>query len=461
MGEGITGLVAATGETYVTEDLARDVQIHILPEEADYVHNAHSHLSLALQTQESVIGVMHVARGERRPFAADEVRLAQAISDITANALHRAMMTEGLEGEIAVRTAQIWSEKEKSEAILRSVGDGILMVDRELKVRYANPAYTAMTGYTIDDLYGQHVGHRGVVVSEQDEQAIQAALSRDESWQGEGTVQRKDGRTYEAALIISPVHDAEGRVTAYVSSHRDISQQRQLERARSQFITNVSHELRTPLSTLKLYAWLLREKRKPERIDEFFQRIVHQADRMTRLVEDFLEMAELDSGRAEMQRQPLQIQALVHDAVERYRTQASEADLVLRVEPSPADLPVVQGDRARLTQALGELLENAVIFTPAGGQVTVEARMAVVEDQPWVMVDVRDTGPGVTLEEQDRVFDRLYRGRLAESGHIPGTGLGLSIARAIVQAHGGRVTVDSQPPEGSTFTVWLPVAPSV
>jgi signal transduction histidine kinase len=120
----------------------------------------------------------------------------------------------------------------------------------------------------------------------------------------------------------------------------------------------------------------------------------------------------------------------------------------------------VKGDQARLAQALSELVENALIFTPAGGQVTVEAETTKEEGQHWVTIAVRDTGPGISPEEQERLFERFFRGTLAESGHIPGTGLGLSMAQEIMRAHGGRVTVKSQVGEGSTFTLWLPGVPS-
>jgi signal transduction histidine kinase len=108
-----------------------------------------------------------------------------------------------------------------------------------------------------------------------------------------------------------------------------------------------------------------------------------------------------------------------------------------------------------LTQALNELVENALTFTPAGGQVTVAAGTTVAEGQPWATVSVRDTGPGIPSEEREKVFDRFFRGRLAESGTVPGTGLGLSIAQEIVRAHGGKVTVQSEVGQGTAFTLWL------
>jgi len=127
------------------------------------------------------------------------------------------------------------------------------------------------------------------------------------------------------------------------------------------------------------------------------------------------------------------------------------------VAPLPTALPTVKGDPERLTQALSELVENAVQFTPLGGQVAVEMGSATDEVGRWATIAVRDTGPGITPEEQERVFERFFRGKLAESGTIPGTGLGLSIAYEIARAHGGRLTVESAEGAGSIFTLWLPV----
>jgi signal transduction histidine kinase len=138
--------------------------------------------------------------------------------------------------------------------------------------------------------------------------------------------------------------------------------------------------------------------------------------------------------------------------------EAERAGLTVEIVPFPSSLPPVNGDEPRLVQALGELLENAVTFTPLGGQVTVEVKAAEAEGRAGVAIAVQDTGPGISPEEQGRVFDRFFRGRLADSGHIPGTGLGLSIAQEIVRAHGGQVTVESELGAGSTFTIWIPAA---
>jgi len=289
------------------------------------------------------------------------------------------------------------------------------------------------------------------------QQSLELALAQGEAWQGEATIQRKDGRTYDAAMVVAPMRDADGNLTGYVASHQDISQRKNLDRARSRFMTNVSHELRTPVASMKLYARLLQMGRQPEKIQHYAQVLEEQADRLAELVQDILEMTELDSGQAVTTWRPISLPTIIGDTVTRYQSQAEASGLTLVAMPTPPNLPTAKGDQCRLAQALGELVENAIIFTPAGGKVTVEVGTAEKDEQRWVIIAVRDTGPGISPEEQERVFDRFYRGSLAESGHVPGTGLGLSVAQEIMHAHGGRVTVESRAGQGSTFRVWLPL----
>jgi signal transduction histidine kinase len=190
---------------------------------------------------------------------------------------------------------------------------------------------------------------------------------------------------------------------------------------------------------------------------------------LSQLIQDVLEMTALDSGKAVATWEPVSLSTLIEHVSTRYQSQAAAAGLTLASLPLPPDLPTVAGDQARLEQALGEVVENAIVFTPSGGQVTLTVESIANEGRIWAAVTVQDTGPGIPPEEQEKVFERFFRGHLAESGHTPGVGLGLSIAQEIARAHGGRVTVDadwnkpSSLPSpsgkaGSTFKLWLPVS---
>ena len=220
-------------------------------------------------------------------------------------------------------------------------------------------------------------------------------------------------------------------------------------------MTNVSHELRTPATTLNALLYLLRKGDSSEKTESYLEMMGESTDRLVHLIEDILQVTALDTGRVIDVWQSVSLDVVTGVVIDRYRHRAEEVDVALVNLPTPIDLPTVRGDHGRLVQALSEVVENAVIFTPPGGQVTVRTNVVARDERPWVTIAVQDTGPGLLPEEQESVFDRFFRGRLAESGNIPGTGLGLSIAYEIMRAHGGELTVESTVDSGSTFTLWL------
>jgi two-component system cell cycle sensor histidine kinase/response regulator CckA len=379
-------------------------------------------------------------------YALERKRAEEALRELNAS----------LEAQVVARTAEIRAEKEKSETILRNVGDAILMADEKMRIQYVNPAFTILTGYTVSEVLGQHAALIGASAgSEPTQESIEAALVEGDSWQGEVVAMCKDGRTYDAMLTVVPMHDDRGRFVGCVASHQDISQRKELERARQQFLTNISHQLRTPVTSLKLSSYLLGKEMAPENTERFLQIIAKQTDRLAHLVQDILEVTGLDSGLGVTTWEPVSLGQVVRNVGVRFQSKAQESDLALTVAPLLCDLPIVKGDPVRLSQALEEVVENALTFTPPGGQVMIEVRAVEENGQTWVTISVRDNGPGISLEEQGHVFERFFRGHLAESGQIPGTGLGLSIVQEIVRAHGGRVTVESEIGQGSTFRLWL------
>lgn len=416
-----------------------------------------SWLALPLTVRERVIGMLTVDSVELKHFGQREVELVSAFAGQAAVAIENSRLVAGLEAEVEARTADIAEEKEKVEAILRSVADAICLADRDERIQYVNHAFSELTGYELDEVVGAHVESVGAKVgTERERLSIRQTLTQGKIWRGEATGQRKDGRRYEALLTVASVMDSEGRLLGFVSTHQDITRIKELERARSRFLTNISHELRTPVTGISLYTQLLSKGQgAPEKTDRYLQELEAQVARLQALVQDIIEMTALDSGGAVERWELIQWGSLIRDLVERFEDRASEAGLALVGHgPSPG-LPAVRGDPKRLSQALGELVENAVNFSAAGGEVAVWVEAAEVEGAQWVRAAVQDQGVGVAPEEQALIFDRLYRGRPAESGKIPGTGLGLSMAQLIAEAHGGRITVESALGRGSLFSLWL------
>ena len=244
-------------------------------------------------------------------------------------------------------------------------------------------------------------------------------------------------------------------LVGFVTSHRDVTQHRELERARSQFITNVSHQLRTPVTTIKLYLDLAQRLELTPRLAQCLGNADQEVAQLAHLTEDILTITSLDSGKAVTTWTPVSPEALLRTMMTRYQELADAAEVTLELAPLPDDLPPIGGDQVRLTEMMVELVENAVTFTPAGGAVTLRAAEREREGRRWMTMSVEDTGPGLTEQELGDLFERFFRGRLAEAGDIPGTGLGLCIAEAVARAHGGEITVASAVGGGATFTVWL------
>ncbi|MCX6032848.1 MAG: ATP-binding protein [Chloroflexi bacterium] len=253
---------------------------------------------------------------------------------------------------------------------------------------------------------------------------------------------------------------------------------RELDRLKSQFVTNVSHELRTPLTNITLMATLI-ERGKPEKRAQYLATLYREIGLLTALIEDLLYLSRMDAGKNQPALAELDLNQIVGNLAGDRAALLADRGLQLQTDLAP-DLPPVRADAKMVTQVLTNLMTNAMNYTPVGGTITVRTRLerggegaderggeGVTEHaarstqhairNTWVTFSVSDTGPGITAEERVRLFERFYRGEAGRASGASGTGLGLSICQEIVQRHNGRITVESEPGQGSTFTVWLPV----
>ncbi|MCL4265033.1 MAG: GAF domain-containing protein [Anaerolineae bacterium] len=227
----------------------------------------------------------------------------------------------------------------------------------------------------------------------------------------------------------------------------------ELDRLKSRFISEVSHELRTPITNLSLYLDLLTQS-KPERQAYYMNVLRRQTDRLSQLIEDILSLSRLELGRDKIRLQPIDLNEVVRTAVSNLSPRIAEAGLTLTQKLHP-DLPSIYGESIQLSLAVSHLLNNAIQFTPAG---SIVARTGLDEAGTAIYLQVMDTGEGINAADLRHLFDRFYRGQQATQSNIPGTGLGLAIVKEVVDLHGGDIEVKSVEGEGSTFTVWLPVA---
>jgi two-component system sensor histidine kinase SenX3 len=230
----------------------------------------------------------------------------------------------------------------------------------------------------------------------------------------------------------------------------DVTDRRQLENVRSDFVANISHELKTPVGALALLAETLSVEDDPALVRHLAERLVGEAFRMANTIEDLSELSRLEIAPGDLDEQ-VSVATFINEAVDRVRAAAEGRNITLRVEAPPGDL-TLRGDRRQLVSAVANLLDNAVKYSDAGSPVEIGA----VAQDGWVAVKVRDYGEGIPRHDLQRIFERFYRVDRARSRDTGGTGLGLAIVRHVAANHRGEVLVDSREGEGSEFSLRLP-----
>jgi len=229
----------------------------------------------------------------------------------------------------------------------------------------------------------------------------------------------------------------------------------QQEELRRRMVADIAHELRTPLSVIKGQLEALLDGVFPLTRENLLP-IHEESLLLARLVEDLRDLSLAESGQLQLAYEPVDVTLLVNGAAAAVEPMAIEKGVTLKIN-IPPNLPTITGDAQRLRQVLFNLLNNALRYTPQGGWVRVSAAVADKPGEQDLLITVQDTGPGIAPDDLPHVFDRFYRGDKARSRSAGGSGLGLAIARQLVEAHGGRIMVESEPGQGATFTIALPV----
>jgi two-component system phosphate regulon sensor histidine kinase PhoR len=391
---------------------------------------------------QSIVDVAaRIERGDLRArvndSAADEIgRVATAI-DKTAGQIERSFA--------AVRSSQ-----RQLETLLNSMQDAVIAVSSDGLVRWANQP--------LDRLVPQHARLNAPVVEtvrDPDFLAAVKAATNDKEVKTTRATSIVPGRAFD--VTAAPLPD--GGIVAVL---RDLTETERVEKTRRDFIANVSHELRTPLTSIQGYAETLLdstpEDSGPTR--EFLEIIRKNAARMSRLTEDLLTLARVESGETRFETEPVPPSELLHDAEESFREIARSQGVELHIigaggDGSPVDsLPQVLADREAIHQVFANLIDNAMKYGRAGGRIELGARPA----EHGLEFFVRDYGAGISSEHLPRLFERFYRVDKARSRESGGTGLGLAIAKHIMRAHGGSIRAESELAHGSTFLFTLPAA---
>ncbi len=340
-------------------------------------------------------------------------------------------------------------ERDRSSAILVSMVEGVAVVAGDERILFCNEAFEQILELPPNTSQGRTLVE---ALRQADLVAlVRKALSELEELTGEvevGTVRRRN-----FSVTAAPVRSA-GAKGAVLVLH-DITELRRLERVRRDFVANVSHEFKTPLTAIQGFAETLLSGALDDKANrEHFVEIIREhARRLARLTDDLLKLSRIEAGRLELEIRPIRVQALVNGCVETARFNAGTRGLQIQVD-LPEDIPAVLGDGAQLGEVLQNLLDNAVQYTPSGGQITVKARA----NGHNIVFTVSDTGIGIPESDLERIFERFYRVDAARSREAGGTGLGLAIARHIVEAHGGRIWVEGAIGQGSRFSFIVPGA---
>lgn len=345
---------------------------------------------------------------------------------------------------------EISAVKNRLEALLKNTVNGIIMIDDQSKIAYINPAGMALLGLQQNPLGGNVI------------EAIKSydLLEMIDKVKSEADPLRKSIQVYQAdekyiEVNVVPINEGnrEGAMNVLIVMN-DITETRRLEKVRKDFVANVSHELKTPVATISGFAetLLCEGNENAEHVEEFSTVIFKEAQRMKKLINDLLELSRLESGKASLNIQPLDMISLIKESIELVEMRNPIAKAKIEFN-EPGEELWFDGDLDSITHILENLLDNALNYSNDGGVVTVYLERY---GKKGVRVRVRDEGEGIPEAELPRIFERFYRVDKARSRKTGGTGLGLAIVKHLVENHGGNLKVESYPGKGSVFSFTLP-----
>jgi PAS domain S-box-containing protein len=347
-----------------------------------------------------------------------------------------------------------------SSAVEQSI-DGIVITELDRNIAYANSAYSKMHGYKADKLVGMNIIVLNAENNPLDFEKISKDLVEHGSWSGEIESKRKDGSVFPAFVSVTLLRNAKGDAAGVLSVVRDVMDRKKLEnrllevdRMKSEFIANTSHELRTPLQSVMGFAKLLLSGRveDPQKQEEFLRIIDKQSEHLVTLIDDLIDVQRLESGKFHVDKHPVRIDEIIAEAANELHNLADERYIEIVQETDPS-LPDVSADRLRIKQVIVNLLNNAIKFSNEHGKIWFKAD---IHDSN-LLIHVVDEGIGIPKEAIGRIFERFQQVDGSLTRRAQGTGLGLYIVKQIVEAHGGRVWVESVENKGSTFSLTLPL----
>ncbi len=364
-----------------------------------------------------------------------------------------------LESLVKERTEQLAEEKELLSVTLSSMTDGVIAVNTEKRVILFNKVAENLAKWRSQEVQGKPVDGVFRFIDEKTRKSLESPIDKVlksgnmESGTDRDALVARDGSKCPISATAAPICKNDGTTIGVVMVLRDVSREREVDRMKTDFVSSVSHELRTPLTSIKAYtATILRDPNMPDKTrHEFLSVIDEESNRLKSLIDGLLEVSRIEAGTVKVVREPVDIAAIIDQVLPALRPIADKKNIHLETDLGD-ELGRLQADESKIRSMITNLLNNAIKFTPEQGEVCVSVRLQAQE----LVIRVSDTGIGIPKEDLPRIFDRFYRVYQPDR-QMPGTGLGLAIVKEIVNMHAGRIEVESEPGQGTTFTIFLPL----
>ncbi len=348
------------------------------------------------------------------------------------------------------------NQKEQLELLfqaLESARNGVVITDpakEDNPIIYTNPAFSEITGYCADEILGKNCRFlQGNDRQQEGLKELRVAIEEKRPYTAVLRNYKKDGRLFYNELTVSPVHDSSGKLLAFVGIQNDISARVEAENRISDFYSIVSHELATPIAKIKSSLSVIADGEAGavnDSVSRFVQISINAADNLWRLIGNILDFKKLESGKFRLLPRRLPLYQLLESAVMEFKPIADSAGLQLSFE-SQAEL-FVNADSQRIVQVIDNLLSNAVKFSASGGRIKV---VLLKSGNKRARVEVTDQGPGIAEPDFDKVFEKFLQLESPDERYRGGAGLGLAVCKAIIEAHGGSIGLESAIGKGSTF----------
>jgi len=449
------------GATERTELLQALSQVTLTPQELQLLRTEQIHLWAPIVGHTQIMGLL--ALGPKLGgdvYSADDLDIlrvvVQQLSPIVENihlVLDLKQHARELERRVEERTTELHDEKERVEAILANVGDGVIVTDLAGDILTVNRAFEKLSGYSVQEISGLNLFQ--MIVQENilaQVSAMRESLQEGRAWSDELISRRKNGKQYNVRFTIAPIHDRSGGTVGFVGSQTDITRQKELDRMKDAFISDVSHELRTPITNIGLYIELL--KNAPlDRQKHYLTVVKGQSEVLTKLVEDILDLSRLTASKTRsVTYAPADLNMLIEQVILAHMPLAEAAGVKLDFYPEP-DLPLISVEQNQIGRMLTNLITNSIRYAPQG-----EVQVTTAQADERICLTVCDTGIGIDPQDLPHIFDRFYRGRNVRQSEMHGTGLGLAIVKEIVDFHEGEIEMESELGKGSCLRIWLPIA---